>query len=65
MGSDERREPDKRSLTPGIDQTVMADYRVATGAVGAIGTPSYRFGITLTTVTSYTITVWSAAPSDA
>ncbi len=65
MGSDERREPDKRSLTPGIDQMVITAYRVATGAIGAISTRSFRFVATLTTVTSHTITVWSTVPSDA
>jgi len=48
-----------------IDQTVIPDYRLVTGANGAIIDRSFRFGTTFTTVTSHTITVWRTVPSDA
>ena len=48
-----------------IDQTVIPDYRLVTGANGAISTHGFRFGSTFTTVTSHTITVWRRVPSDA
>ena len=48
-----------------IDQAVIPDYRLVTGAIGTIRTRSFRFGSLSTAVTFHTMTVWRRVPSDA